>query len=51
MKLNTNQEAFESLHERADTKARTVKVSRQQLIDLLMDHSIMLVALENLGEL
>ena len=48
--LKTTQEAFESLHERADTKARTVKVNRQQLVDLLMDHSAMIARLEDLGD-
>ena len=48
--LKTTQEVFEGLHRVCDTKARTVKASRQELTDLLMDHSDMIARLEELGD-
>ena len=42
MKLYTNDEEFDLLHQAADKarkNAKEVKVSRQALINILMDHS------------
>jgi len=39
--LNTSNETFERLHEMADGRRTKVTVSRDDLMGLLMDHSIM----------
>ena len=52
MKLYTNDEEFDLLHQAADKarkNAKEVKVSRQALINLLMDHSHLVKSVKELG--
>jgi hypothetical protein len=50
--LNTTQDNYEDLHEivdRARKNAKAVKVDRKLLINLLMDHSLLINSLNDLG--
>ena len=50
--LNTTQDNYEDLHEivdRARKNAKIVKVDRKLLINLLMDHSLLINSLSDLG--
>jgi hypothetical protein len=38
-RLHTTLEQFEALHRAADSRAETVRVPRQALINILMDHT------------
>ena len=52
MKLYTNDEEFELLHQAVDKarkNAKEVKVSRQALINILMDHSHLVKSVKELG--
>ena len=52
MKLYTSDEDFDTLHLAADKarkNAKEVKVSRQALINLLMDHSHLVKLVKELG--
>ena len=52
MKLYTNDEEFELLHQAVDKarkNAKEVKVPRQALINLLMDHSHLVKLVKELG--
>ena len=52
MKLYTNDEEFELLHQAVDKarkNAKEVKVSRQALINILMDHSHLVKLVKELG--
>ena len=44
--LLTPQEAFETLHGIANSKKHIVRVSREALFHLLIDHSVMFAALQ-----
>lgn len=43
--LHTSQETFERLHTLADRRKAVISIPREELIQLLLDHSIMLAAL------
>jgi len=50
--LNTTQDNFDDLHQvvdKARKNAKSVKVHRQLLINLLMDHSLLISSLNDLG--
>ena len=50
--LNTTQDNFDDLHQvvdKARKNAKSVKVNRQLLINLLMDHSLLISSLNDLG--
>ena len=50
--LSTTQDNYEDLHEivdRARKNAKIVKVDRKLLINLLMDHSLLINSLSDLG--
>jgi len=50
--LSTTQDNYEDLHEivdRARKNAKIVKVDRKLLINLLMDHSLLINSLNDLG--
>ena len=50
--LNTTQDNFDDLHQvvdKARKNAKIVKVDRQLLINLLMDHSLLISSLNDLG--
>ncbi len=49
IKLELTQSQFEKLHERADSKAKAVKVDVQALQALLRDHSTALAGLRTHG--
>ena len=49
MDLETSQSDYETLHADADTKARTIKISRALLAGLLIDHSAMIAELDRKG--
>ena len=52
MKLYTNDEEFDLLHQAVDKtrkNAKEVKVSRQALINILMDHSHLVKLVKELG--
>ena len=49
MRLKTTVPAFETIHRLADGKGDTRKIAKQALLDLLMDHSIMVARLEQMG--
>ena len=52
MKLYTNDEDFDLLHQAADKarkNAKEIKVHRQALINLLMDHSHLVKLVKELG--
>ena len=52
MKLYTNDEEFDLLHQAVDKarkNAKEVKVPRQALINLLMDHSHLVKSVKELG--
>ena len=52
MKLYTNDEEFDLLHQAVDKarkNAKEVKVSRQALINILMDHSHLVKSVKELG--
>ena len=52
MKLYTNDEEFDLLHQAVDKarkNAKEVKVTRQALINLLMDHSHLVKSVKELG--
>lgn len=42
----TTQEQFDGMHQLADGRATTVKVDKQALLRLLMDHSTLVKALQ-----
>lgn len=43
--LLTSHDTFTDLHDLADGKAKAVRVSREQLLHLLIDHSVLTAAL------
>ena len=50
--LNTTQDNFDDLHQivdKARKNAKIVKVDRKLLINLLMDHSLLISSLNDLG--
>ena len=50
--INTTQDNFDDLHQivdRARKNAKIVKVDRKLLINLLMDHSLLIDSLNSLG--
>ena len=50
--LTTTQDNFDDLHQvvdKARKNAKSVKVNRQLLINLLMDHSLLISSLNDLG--
>ena len=50
--LNTTQDNFDDLHQvvdKARKNAKIVKVNRKLLINLLMDHSLLISSLNDLG--
>ena len=52
MKLYTNDEDFDLLHQAADKarkNAKEIKVPRQALINILMDHSHLVKSVKELG--
>jgi hypothetical protein len=52
MKLYTNDEEFDLLHQAVDKarkNAKEIKVTRQALINLLMDHSHLVKLVKELG--
>ena len=49
LKLNLTQSKFEKLHELAGTKKANIQLPKKTLIDLLIDHSNMVKALEDAG--
>jgi hypothetical protein len=49
IELLTSLDAFDELHQIADGKKAVVKVDREYLHSLLLDHSAMINALQNKG--
>lgn len=50
MELYTTKRTFNDLHELADGRGKQRKISRQALVNLLMDHSRMITRLRELGD-
>jgi alkyl sulfatase BDS1-like metallo-beta-lactamase superfamily hydrolase len=49
MDLSVSQSELERLHEAADARGDTVRVNRQALLNILMDHARMVSALKERG--